>query len=669
MTDQAMNIQVLVVDNNPVFLKALSTILIQEGCAVTTAANGLEALSALKGAIPDIVFTDLVMPQIGGEQLCKIIRSTEELCNIFLVVVSAIVLEDLDRILADQYYDLCIAKGNLREIRSSVKDALDRFRARDKAADADQASAVAKIPDRLRPSMVTQELLSERRHLAWILDNLNEGIIELNRNGIVVAVNAAAITILACRAEQVIGSSFQNLAWGVHQEVIANWLRNELVGGSKKVCEIFEENPWKLGKRVVTVSCIPITEGGEVFAICILRDISRQYHAEQYEREMEDALRIIKKMDAMSCMAGGIAHDFNNLLTVICGNLDIIALDRLAADQANHASLLQHARDAAYMAVDLTRKISCFSPYGITNHKDIPVDQLVMVAVGRYFGTTTPCDCSLEFGDTGSTVNVDQEQLVAALFNVLQNAREASADGEVRIRTSGVTFAAPAILSGQYVPAGRYVRIDVIDQGPGIDRENILKIFDPYYSTKERGASKGMGLGLTVVYATLRNHGGYVVVESVKTKGTTVSLFLPDYGSLPACSLVGADPKGVGRRVLLVERDDQLQSVGRIMLEYLGHAVTVVSSVVAALNHLRLVAEQGLARIDCVLLDVSPMEEQHNDKALCQSFLAIDPALRLVATGAGILDPIMQDCQRYGFVNALPKPFTMDSLRHVLAGL
>ena len=122
-----MTIRVLAVDNNPVLLKAISTILTQEGCKVREAETGLDALEQLDQFIPDILFTDLIMPRVSGEQLCRVVRSSKKYENVFIVVLSAIVLEDRDRILEEVDCDLCIAKGNLKEIRVQLKNALKAY--------------------------------------------------------------------------------------------------------------------------------------------------------------------------------------------------------------------------------------------------------------------------------------------------------------------------------------------------------------------------------------------------------------------------------------------------------------------------------------------------------------------------------------------------------------
>ena len=119
-----MKLKALVVDNNPVLLRAVSAILSQEGCIVQTAGTGLEALEIVDDFCPDIVFTDLIMPMVSGEQLCRILRNTKKHQAVYIVVLSAIIIEDRERILREVQYDMCIAKGNLHEMRQHIKEAL-----------------------------------------------------------------------------------------------------------------------------------------------------------------------------------------------------------------------------------------------------------------------------------------------------------------------------------------------------------------------------------------------------------------------------------------------------------------------------------------------------------------------------------------------------------------
>ncbi len=661
-----MIIKALVVDNNPVLLKAVATILSQEGCLVKSAETGLAALEIMQDYEPDIVFTDLIMPLVSGEQLCRIIRNTKKHEGIFIVVLSGIILEDSERIIREIACDLCIAKGNLQEIRQHVREALEAYKAR-KAVSSRTGGMNTRIPLGLKPSEVTSELLSEKKHLVQILANLEEGILELSHQGKIVTVNKAALHILSCREELLVGRSFpEAVDWGSLCEPISRWTAEQLIGQGMKPLEILEDSPLQLGGKILTGSFLPVREGDSVFGLCILRDITRQYRAEKHNQELDNAIKLVKKMDAMSCMAGGVAHDFNNLLTVICGNLDIATLFGGSQSEAQRNKLIEQAKRAALAAVDLTRQISCFSNFGIVSRENVGIGQLVRTAVERFFEGEAG-DYTITAVGEDSQVYGDPEEISQAIANVLKNGVEASDGGPIEVTIGTDHFNAPQLMSGQYVPAGSYAKIEIRDGGRGIDREQIFRIFDPYYSTKERGALKGMGLGLTVVYATLRNHGGHVVVSSELQRGTTVTLFLPVLRDMRDSKDLGPAEKAHTiryRHALLIEPDNQMRDIGRIMLEHLGFTVVAAGNRAGALAALQQLTADPLLPLPLTILDLSDVNGESAIET-CRLLHEIEPDLRVIAMSGTILDPVMRDCRDFGFVNALPKPYSMDSLKHI----
>lgn len=658
-----MVIKVLVVDNNPVLLRAVSAILMQEGCTVQTAGTGLEALESLDVFCPDIVFTDLIMPMVSGEQLCRILRHTKKHENVFIVILSAIIVEDRQRILQEVPCDVCIAKGNLRETRQHVREVLQAYSARNSSI-TNKPSKAARIPQGLQPSELTGELLLEKRHFFDILANLEDGILELNHQGKVVSVNDSALKILSCREEMLVGRPlFESIDWGQFSKAVQQWTNQQLIALGMSKYDIFEDAPLVFGDRIVTASFIPIAETDAIFGLCILRDISRQYNAEKHHKELDNALRLIKKMDAMSCMAGGFSHDFNNLLTVICGNLDIVTLHGEQQSSEDRKNLLHQAKKAALVAVDLTRQISCFSNFGIVSREKVNLEQLVRKTLDQFYKGKKE-SCRIKVLAKECCVHADPEELAQAIINVLQNGLEASLGQRLEVIIGENEFTAPQLMSGQYVPAGTYARIDICDVGRGIDPEQLFRIFDPYYSTKERGALKGMGLGLTVVYAILRNHGGYVVVSSELNKGTTVSLYLPalleDVTAHPSEAAFPAEK----RYVLLIEPEKQMGEIGRIMLRYLGFSVTVATDRAGAIDELQQFIDDPLLPKPLVILALSGKNGESAVET-CRALHEIDPALKVIAMSGSILDPVMVNYRNYGFVNTIPKPFSMDSLKHI----
>ncbi len=495
----------LVVDNNPVLLKAISTLVQRGGCRVHTAKNGLEALEIFKQEPIDIVFTDLVMPLVSGEQLCRVIRQLPDRSTVFIVVISAIPVAEARRIMATISCDLCIVKGSLAEMRSNIHKALERFRRRSDAAEKVLGDRAGSLDRQVVDQSIASEILAEKMHREEIVASLSEGVIELNERGQVVDINRAALDILGSDMARLIGSDLAAIGWGEHDDSIAGWLDAELLGRGMKPLTIGDDRPVRRNDRVLTVSLLAVA-GASYFGICIVRDITRQYRAEEYQRKLDQAVRLVKKMDALSGMAGGVAHDFNNLLAVICGSIDVaaLALDRGAPEQVREK--LEQAKVSAQNAVELVRKISQSSAYGLIDRETRSIESVLQRAVATFSAEPAPdIAVVLESGDT--QVSIDREQIDTALVNVLRNSVEAGAT-RISITVHRVRFAEPLFVTGQYVPAGDYLQIDLCDNGSGVETEHIPEIFDPYYSTKQRGVAKGMGLGLAVVYSTLRNHGG-----------------------------------------------------------------------------------------------------------------------------------------------------------------
>jgi CheY-like chemotaxis protein len=326
--------------------------------------------------------------------------------------------------------------------------------------------------------------------------------------------------------------------------------------------------------------------------------------------------------------------------------------------------LLYQAKKAALVAVDLTRQISCFSNFGIVSRENLRVDQLVRDTVDQFFkGHNDQYRLTVASGET--RIHADTEELSQAIVKVLQNAVEASSGKPLEVIVEDNEFTTAQLMSGQYVSAGKYARIDIRDRGSGIHSDQLFRIFDPYYSTKERGAMKGMGLGLTVVYAVLRNHGGYVVVRSKANSGTTVSLYLPALQDDLARSSLEPGPPAEKRVVLLIEPDEKMGEIYKIMLEYLGFSVKVSSNRAGAIQQLEQLIGDSYPPRPLVILALSDKNGESPIKT-CRLLHQIDPAIKVIAMSGAILDPVMANYRDYGFVNTISEPFSLDGLKHII---
>ena len=249
-------------------------------------------------------------------------------------------------------------------------------------------------------------------------------------------------------------------------------------------------------------------------------------------KEMEEALQRAKKLEALGILAGGFAHDYNNLLTTMVGNLSFVK-PALEPDSEAHLSLME-IEQATVEAADLTKKIITFAKGVAPILKAAPLAPLLNKIAEHAMGGPD-ARCKVSIADDLYPVEIDEDQIRLTLNNLMVNAAEAISaahegaqerlePGLIKLRAENTRLTAGNPLS---LKEGKYVRISIQDNGNGIPEANRKQIFDPYFSSKERGVQRGMGMGLPISYSIIRNHHGHISVESQMGFGTTFHIHLP----------------------------------------------------------------------------------------------------------------------------------------------
>src|SRR5579864_5331019 len=256
--------------------------------------------------------------------------------------------------------------------------------------------------------------------------------------------------------------------------------------------------------------------GGRV--ILYLVDVSEQ-------KALETKFAQSQKMQAVGQLAGGVAHDFNNLLTVIIGNSEFLLMRHQAGDPSFKE--INEIHQNALRAANLVRQLLAFSRKQTMQPKVLALGEMVNELANMLRRLLREgIDLKLENQPDLWPVHADEAQLSNALINLVVNARDAMPKGgTVTISTANEVVKAPATLGTAIMPAGDYVRIEVTDTGIGIPKENLGKIFDPFYTTKPVG--QGTGLGLATVYGIVKQTGGFITVDSNIGQGTSFKIFLP----------------------------------------------------------------------------------------------------------------------------------------------
>ena len=276
--------KILVVDNSPTALKIMSRLLAGRDFQVMTAADGLSALALLETYTPDVIFIDLIMPNISGEKLCWIIRGMPTMKNVKIVILSAIAAEEQSR--AEQIdADAWIAKTASAKMTEHVHSVLNQFK---QGAATGLSHKILGTED-LQQRQITKELLSYRRHLEAILGSLDEGIVELTAGAEIVYANGFAISLLGVAEEKLLASDFTTLFTGLERQIITAALKRIEQAPQK----ITLETPLHINGRTVLLKMLPVNDAGVQSVIVILNDISEKKHAQDALQQSQTKYKTI----------------------------------------------------------------------------------------------------------------------------------------------------------------------------------------------------------------------------------------------------------------------------------------------------------------------------------------------------------------------------------------
>lgn len=350
-----------------------------------------------------------------------------------------------------------------------------------------------------------------------ILNTLEDGYYEVDLSGNFTFVNNSLVDILGMTAEEICGKNFTEIFTSED---------------SKKLFDTFNTlyktgNPVKLVDLAITrhdgkklriegsISLILSSDGEPAGFRGITRDVTEKV-------KMEEEFARAKKLEAIGILAGGIAHDFNNALTAIMGNLSLAKME-IPEENTELKEIIDDAESASFKIMELTNKLSSFAKGGRPVKKTLNIKTLIEETTSSVMADFKG-EYSIKIDEELKMIDVDEIQISQALENILKNSIEATGDkGRISISVSDRRVEEEVSYNQITLQAGEYVLIEIEDDGPGIDRENIDKIFDPYYSTKESAG----GMGLATSFAVIKRHHGYINVKSEPGKGTVFSIYLP----------------------------------------------------------------------------------------------------------------------------------------------
>jgi signal transduction histidine kinase/ActR/RegA family two-component response regulator len=378
------------------------------------------------------------------------------------------------------------------------------------------------------------------------------------------------------------------------------------------------------------------------------RDYLKQY--EQYQEQ----IRHTQKLESLGVLAGGIAHDFNNLLTGILGNISLVA-DSMSPADASHR-LLQDAIAATERAAKLTGQMLAYSGKGSFLVRPLNISNVVR-RLDDFFRASIPkrVDLRLELAADPPALEGDESQLEQVVMNLVLNAAEAIPEnrpGHVTVATGAQELKADTAVSGidgTPLRPGTYARLQVADDGAGMDNATLARIFDPFFTTK----FVGRGLGLAAVHGVIRGHGGGIRVESQPGRGTTVTVLFPAYEPKPrAASPTGSDRSQRLTTVLVVDDEEIVRRTATSVLEKNGFSVISAENGQVAIDIMKKACEQ----IDVVLLDLA-MPVMDGEQTF-QALQALRPGIRVVLSSGYEEAEAVRRFSRSGLAGFIQKPYT-----------
>ncbi len=474
-----------------------------------------------------------------------------------------------------------------------------------------------------------RETTKEVRRLSYfyelLLDSAGEGIIGLDSEGRVTFINPCAMNILGFESEEILGREFHGLIR--HSDVNKQYLdlahcRIHAAIRDKTITHGINEYFFGKGGQGIAVnySSTPVMDNEVIIGVVItFQDVTER-------QNLESRLRQAQKMEAIGTLAGGIAHDFNNILTIIIGYSEM-ALLGLPVEIPVRRDITQVLK-AAGRAKELVQQILSFSRRTEQELKPIGVASIVKETLKLLkVGLPATIDIQLTVDAEEGTILGDPTQMHQVVMNLCTNAYHAMLDtgGSLRVAVRNGDIGPDSLGQGLSLPAGRYLLLTVADTGMGMDRHTMDRIFEPYFTTKEKG--KGTGLGLAMVHGIVEKHGGCVTVASEIGRGSTFTVYLPVLVSPHPEEESVAPGDTVARgteRILVVDDEEPVASALQLVLESLGYQVTAMVNSEEALQ----LFVDNPAAFDLVLTDLS-MPKLPGDQ-LARRILSARPEIPVV---------------------------------------
>ena len=511
---------------------------------------------------------------------------------------------------------------------------------------------VAIVRDISERKEAEQLLAEERERLAVTLRSIGDGVITTDIDGNITLINRVAESLSGWNQVEALGKSLPEV-FHIINEKTGEKAENpvEKVLATRKIIGLANHTVLIARDgtaRSIADSGAPIMdrESRIIGVVLVFRDVT------EANRLKEESVKI-RKLESVGVLAGGIAHDFNNILAAILGNISLALT--ITEPQDKTYELLLEAEKASLRAKDLTQQLLTFAKGGEPVKKIAAIDNVVKDSASFVLRGSNVC-CDFKFAQKLWPVAIDTGQISQVIQNIIINASHAMPTGGIiEIDCSNYCIESSDLIP---VHAGNYIKIVVKDHGVGIPADMLDKIFDPYFTTKQ----KGSGLGLAITHSIVSKHGGHIAVNSKPGQGTTLTIYLPASQDRPKLEQkdVMVSPVTAPGKIIIMDDEEMIRSMVEMALLHIGYEVVSAKDGDEALLLYKEAKKAGTP-IDLIIMDLTIPGGMGGENAV-KEIHKIDPEAKVIVSSGYSNDPVMANFNEYGFCAALIKPFHVREL-------
>ncbi|MCD4656794.1 MAG: PAS domain S-box protein [Planctomycetes bacterium] len=554
------------------------------------------------------------------------------------------------------------------EYQLEVQSGINEYEARFSVSSQTEVICIIRnISDR---KIMENALESEKEQLALTLKSIGDGVITTDIEGKILLMNDASEKLTGfTQADaqhkklsdvfRIFGHNTQQLLLDPSVELIKLVSTTQMSEQFIEPSNVLLESRQQSGESVkisISYNAMPIRDKKQNIhgIVIVFRDITLR-------KKLEEEILKATKLESLGILAGGLAHDFNNFLTSILGNSTLGKI--YSSEDQTVFELFDEIKKASLRAKDLTYQLLTFSKGGSPVRKTASIPDILKESVNFALRGSNVL-CKLSIYDNLWNIEIDVGQINQVFNNIIINADHAMPDGGILEISAENYYNDPILTPALY--AEKYVIIKVRDEGIGISKENIQRIFDPYFTTKESGS----GLGLATAYSIIHNHDGIIevksnVASSTGKSGTTFFIYLPASIKEIGNSEVTSEEAIGGEGTILVMDDEEIiRNLAQSLLTHLGYKTILAQDGKQAIEIYKNAVKNN-ETIDLLIMDLTVPGGMGGKEAL-QKIIQIDPNVKALVSSGYYADPVLAEFKKYGFKGVLEKPYDISELSKIV---